>query len=92
MSRSGRTDATELLKHADFVTLHLPLIAPTRHLLDEKRLAIMKPGAVLLNFARDAIVDEAAVVASLRSRRLKYYLCDFPSARLLGEFLVGTLG
>ena len=81
----------ELLKHADFVTLHLPLIAATRHLLDEKRLAIMKQGAVLLNFARDAIVDDAAVVAALRSRRLKYYLCDFPSARLLGEPGVAAL-
>jgi D-3-phosphoglycerate dehydrogenase len=81
----------ELLKHADYVTLHLPLIPATRHLLDEKRLAIMKQGAVLLNFARDAIVDEAAVVAALRSRRLKYYLCDFPGARLLGEPGVAAL-
>ena len=81
----------ELLKHADFVTLHLPLIAATRHLVDTKRLALMKPGAVLLNFARDAIVDEAAVVAALRSHRLKYYLCDFPSAALLREPGVAAL-
>jgi D-3-phosphoglycerate dehydrogenase len=40
---------------------------------------------VLLNFARDAIVDEDAVVAALRSHRLKYYFCDFPSAKLMGE-------
>jgi D-3-phosphoglycerate dehydrogenase len=75
----------ELLKQADFVTLHLPLLPATRHLLDEKRLALMKPGAVLLNFARDALVDDAAVVAALRVRRLKYYLCDFPGAALLHE-------
>ncbi len=75
----------ELLKHADYVTLHLPLLAATRHLIDAKRLAAMKPGAVLLNFARDKIVDEVAVVAALHSRRLKYYLCDFPSATLLAE-------
>jgi D-3-phosphoglycerate dehydrogenase len=81
----------ELLKHADFVTLHLPLIAVTRHLIDAKRLALMKPGAVLLNFARDAIVDDVAVVAALRSHRLKYYLCDFPSAALLGEPGVAAL-
>jgi D-3-phosphoglycerate dehydrogenase len=75
----------EVLKHADFVTLHVPLVNATRHLVDEKRLAAMKPGAVLLNFARDAIVDDAAVLAALRARRLKYYLCDFPSAALLGD-------
>ena len=75
----------EVLKHADFVTLHLPLLPVTRHLIDERRLAVVKPGAVLLNFARDAVVDESAVVAALRAHRLKYYLCDFPSAALLRE-------
>ena len=81
----------ELLKHADFVTLHVPLVAATRHLINDKRLAVMKPGAVLLNFARDAIVEEAAVIAALRAHRLKYYLCDFPSARLLAEPGVAAL-
>ncbi len=75
----------ELLKHSDFVTLHVPLLPVTRHLIDEKRLQALKPGASLLNFARDAIVDESAVVVALRAHRLKYYLCDFPSARLIGE-------
>jgi D-3-phosphoglycerate dehydrogenase len=75
----------EVLKHSDFVTLHVPLVQRTRHLVDERRLGLLKPGAVLLNFARDAIVDEAAVVAALRARRLKSYLCDFPSPGLLRE-------
>jgi D-3-phosphoglycerate dehydrogenase / 2-oxoglutarate reductase len=75
----------ELLRESDFVTLHVPLLDVTRHLIDERRLAVMKPDATLLNFARDAIVDEAAVVAALRAKRLKYYLCDFPSAQLIGE-------
>ena len=74
----------EVLKASDFVTLHVPLLPVTRHLIDAKRLGVMKAGAVLLNFARDAIVDEDAVVEALRAHRLKYYLCDFPSARLLG--------
>jgi D-3-phosphoglycerate dehydrogenase len=74
----------ELLKHADFVTLHVPLVAATRGMIDAKRLAAMKPGAVLLNFARDAIVDEAAVIDALRAGRLKAYLCDFPSPQLAG--------
>jgi D-3-phosphoglycerate dehydrogenase len=81
----------ELLKQSDFVTLHVPLVDVTRKLIDEKRLALMKPGAALLNFARDAIVDEDAIVAALRAHRLKYYLCDFPSAKLLGEPGVAAL-
>src|SRR5207253_950864 len=48
-------------------------------------IAVMEPGSVLLNFARDAIVDEDAVIAALRTHRLKYYFCDFPSAKLMGE-------
>jgi D-3-phosphoglycerate dehydrogenase len=75
----------EVLRHSDFVTLHVPLLPVTRNLVDAKRLEVMKPDAVLLNFARDAIVDEAAVVAALRAGALKAYLCDFPSPGLLAE-------
>jgi D-3-phosphoglycerate dehydrogenase len=77
----------ELLKQSDFV----PLLAVTRHLIDAEQLAAMKPGAALLNFARDAIVDEDAVVSALRRHKLKYYLCDFPSAKLHGEPGVAAL-
>jgi D-3-phosphoglycerate dehydrogenase len=74
----------ELLRQAEFVTLHVPLLDVTRNLIDARRLSLMRPDASLLNFARAAIVDEEAVVAALRARRLKYYLCDFPSARFAG--------
>jgi hypothetical protein len=50
----------ELLKRADFVTLHVPLLPVTRHMIDRRALAAMKPGSVLLNFARDALVDDEA--------------------------------
>ena len=73
----------ELLKQSDFITVHVPLLDATRHLINAQRLAVIKPGSALLNFARDAVVDEDAVVAALHAGRLKYYLCDFPSARLL---------
>ena len=75
----------EVLKGADFVTLHVPLFEKTRHLVDAERLHHAKKGLVLLNFARDAIVDEAAVLAALAEKRLARYVTDFPSPRLLGQ-------
>ncbi len=75
----------EAIRHADFVTLHVPLVAATRHLFDAARLAAMKHGAVLLNFARDGIVDDAAVADALAAQKLRYYVTDFPSPRLLRE-------
>jgi len=75
----------EVIRHADFISLHVPLLPVTRHLIDARKLALAKPGAFLFNFSRDAIVDEDAVVAALRAQRLRGYLCDFPSAKLIGE-------
>jgi D-3-phosphoglycerate dehydrogenase len=74
----------EVLKGSEFVTLHVPLNAKTRHLVEAKRLAGARKGMVLLNFARDAVVDEEAVLESLREKRLRCYICDFPSPRLRG--------
>ena len=75
----------EAFATADFVTLHVPLVESTRHLADARRLALCPKGAVLLNFSRDAIVDEEAVVAAVASGRLKAYVCDFPSPRFAGQ-------
>jgi len=75
----------EVFKNADFLTLHVPLVAATTGLVNAKRLDVIKPGAVVLNFARDAIVDEAAIVPALRAGKLKGYLCDFPSPALQAE-------
>jgi (S)-sulfolactate dehydrogenase len=60
----------ELLAESDAVTLHVPLTRETRQLIDAARIGRMKPGAVLINTARGGVVDEAALVAALRSRRL----------------------
>jgi len=59
-----------VLSDSDFVSLHVPLVEDTRHLIDAGRLALMKPSAVLINTARGAIVDEAALVEALRTRRI----------------------
>ena len=81
----------EVLKHSHFVTLHVPLVEGTRNLINAKTLELLRPGAVLLNFARDGIVDDAAVVAALNAHRLKNYVCDFPSQVLLGHRCVIAL-
>jgi D-3-phosphoglycerate dehydrogenase len=75
----------EVLKSSEFVTLHVPLVPATRHLVDAARLKLMRHGAILLNFAREEVVDVAAVVAAVEARRLKSYVCDFPSARFDGH-------
>src|ERR1035437_1559201 len=81
----------ELLKHSDFVTLHVPLLDATRGLINEARVAAMRPGSVLLNFSRDAIVDGDAVLAGLREKHLRCYVCDFPAQKLQGQANVVTL-
>lgn len=81
----------ELLKHSDFVTLHVPLLDATRGLINAQRVQAMKQGSVLLNFSRDAIVDTDAVLASLQSKHLLSYVCDFPAQKLQGQANVVTL-
>ena len=75
----------EVLKTAHFVSLHVPLAPGTRNLIDVARLAQVRHGAVLLNFSREGIVDDAAVGEALAAHRLKAYVTDFPSAGLIGR-------
>ena len=81
----------EVMKSADFISLHVPLIDATRNLINTQRVALMKPGAVLLNFAREGVVDNAAVIAALDEKRLRAYICDFPANALKGRADVVTL-
>jgi len=73
----------EVLKGSDFVSLHVPLIEVTRNLINAARVKTMKNGAILLNFSRDGIVDNDAVLEGLDAKRLRYYVCDFPAQKLL---------
>jgi D-3-phosphoglycerate dehydrogenase len=68
-----------LLAECDYVTLHVPLLDETRELLNATRIAMMRPGAVLLNFARDELVDEPALIAALDADELRGYVTDFPN-------------
>ncbi len=75
----------EVLKAGHFVTLHVPLLAATRDLVNARNLDLMRHGAVLLNFSRDGIVGEEAVLAALTAHKLKAYVSDFPSAASRGH-------
>lgn len=76
------TNLDQLLKRADILTVHVPLIPATRGLIGAQQLALMKKSAVLVNFARAPIVDLDAVVEALDSNQLRGYVCDFPVPEL----------
>jgi D-3-phosphoglycerate dehydrogenase len=75
----------ELFQHADFVTCHVPLIDATRKMVNADRIALMNDGAVLINFARDGIVDDEAAIAALDSGKLHAYVTDFPTPELIAH-------
>jgi len=81
----------ELLKEADFVTFHVPLIDATKDLLNSQRITTMKDGAVILNFARQGIVNDDAVLEAIAAGKLHAYVCDFPSEKLKHNESVITL-
>lgn len=74
-----------LLARADYVTLHVPALAATRHMLNADTLRSLRPGAVLLNFAREEIIDTSAVIGALDSGLLRRFVTDFPVPALLGR-------
>jgi len=81
----------DLLAQSDMVTFHVPLVDATRHMINRERLAFMKNGVTILNFARDGIVDQQAIVEGLDSGKVHAYVCDFPSNALKGRSRVIAL-
>lgn len=72
----------DLLQEADFVTFHVPLTDDTKHMINVARFNLMKKSVVLLNFARDGIIDNQALVEAIKEKRVRAYVTDFPSAQL----------
>ena len=85
------TNLEALLKRADIVTIHVPLVDATRGLIGADQLAVMRKSAVLVNFSRGPIVVEDAVVTALENGALRGYVCDFPSPELNKRDKVVTL-
>jgi D-3-phosphoglycerate dehydrogenase / 2-oxoglutarate reductase len=86
---------SEVLKHSNFLTLHVPLVDATRGMIDAGGIAQMKAGAVVLNFSRGGVVDETAILEALETGQLAKYVCDFPAPHLAqqpGVILLPHLG
>jgi len=77
IEKAGTVD--EVFARSEFVTVHVPMIEATKHLVNAERIATMPDGAVVLNFARAGIVDDDAVLAALSTGKLKKYVTDFPT-------------
>ncbi|MFT5084691.1 MAG: D-3-phosphoglycerate dehydrogenase [Lentisphaeria bacterium] len=85
-SQVRKMDSLEsLLSEVDYLTLHVPAIAATKHMINAQTLKSMKPDAAIMNFARESIVDPSAVVAALNEGKLREYICDFPEPCLIGH-------
>ncbi len=76
--------ADDIYRECDFITIHVPLTDDTRGMVGKEAFAMMKESAVLLNFARDGLVDEAALVETLRAGKLAKYVTDFPTPATAG--------
>ncbi len=91
-SRVGKASSIdELLPKVDFVTFHVPLVDATKHMINAERLKTMRDNAVILNFARNGIIDDEAVSAAIKAGKVYSYVCDFPSNLLKNHERVITL-
>jgi D-3-phosphoglycerate dehydrogenase len=75
----------EVLRASRFVSLHVPLVAATKGLVNESNIGLMRADGVLLNFSREGVVSHSAVLDALAAKELAHYVCDFPEASLLGN-------
>lgn len=72
-------DLEEVISTSDYLTIHVPLLDSTKGMLDKRKIALLKQDATLLNFSRDELVDETALVKALDKGQLQYYVSDFPN-------------
>ncbi|MBA3754863.1 MAG: 3-phosphoglycerate dehydrogenase [Nitrosomonas sp.] len=81
----------DLLRRSEFISVHVPLLDSTHHLINENNIKMMKHNVILLNFSRSTIVDEGAILAGIAADKIKTYVCDFPSQKLQHQKAVITL-
>ncbi len=87
LSRSVRhiDNLSDIYKQCDYITVHVPLMDNTRRMINKEALEEMKPGVVILNFARDLLVDEQAVLDAINAGKVRKYVSDFPNTTTAGK-------
>lgn len=89
------TDVNDIYRECDYITIHVPLMDSTKGMINADAIALMKPTAVVMNFARGPLVDQKAIVEALRTNRIHKYVTDFPTpdiASLKGAIVIPHLG
>lgn len=89
------TDVNDIYRECDYITIHVPLMDSTKGMINKDAISLMKPSAVVLNFARGPLVDQKAIVEALRTNRIHKYVTDFPNpdiASLKGAIVIPHLG
>lgn len=86
LSRSVKhiSNVEDIYRECDFITIHVPLLDATKKMINAEAIAMMKPTAIVLNFARDLLVDEEAMVDALAAGKVKKYVSDFPNTTTVG--------
>ena len=77
-------DVDDIYRTCDYITIHVPLLDSTRKMINQDAIDLMKENVVILNFARDMLVDEEAIVKALKEGKVKKYVCDFPNTTTAG--------
>ena len=75
----------DIYKNCDFITIHVPLLDSTKNMISKEAVAKMKKGVILINMARDLLVDEEAVVAAIEAGKVRRYVSDFPNPTVAGK-------
>lgn len=78
-------DVAEIYQNCDFITVHVPLLDSTKNMVDRAAIESMKKGVILLNFSRDVIYDEQAVLDGIEAGKIRHYVTDFPNPLTAGK-------
>ena len=79
------TDVNEIYKECDFITIHVPALDSTKGMISAEAIGMMKKNAVVINLARDVLVDEEAIVKALAEEKIGGYVSDFPNTTTAGK-------